>query len=124
LYALKDLFGLAVPTGTSAFGVLRHLFKNIDTINWGAAAVGAVTLVVTLLCKRLWRRLPFMLLGLLAGYGVALLLNQSGAGGAHHVNVVGPIPSALPRLHLPDVDWRKLPDLLGIASALTIVALG
>ncbi|QUN29678.1 STAS domain-containing protein [Cupriavidus sp. KK10] len=124
LYALKDLFGLAVPTGTSAFGVLRHLFENIDTINWGAATVGAVTLVVTLLCKRLWRRLPFMLLGLLAGYGVALLLNQSGAGGAHHVNVVGPIPSAMPRFHLPDVDWRKLPDLLGIASALTIVALG
>ncbi|UIF87292.1 SulP family inorganic anion transporter [Cupriavidus sp. UYPR2.512] len=124
LYALKDLFGLAVPTGTSAFGVLRHLFENIGTINWGAATVGAVTLVVTLLCKRLWRRLPFMLLGLLAGYGVALLLNQSGAGGAHHVNVVGPIPSALPRFHLPDVDWRKLPDLLGIASALTIVALG
>ncbi|WP_432259862.1 SulP family inorganic anion transporter [Cupriavidus sp. TMH.W2] len=124
LYALKDLFGLAVPTGTSAFGVLRHLFENIDTINWGAVTVGAVTLAVTLLCKRLWRRLPFMLLGLLAGYGMALLLNQSGAGGTHHVNVVGPIPSALPRFHLPDVDWRKLPDLLGIASALTIVALG
>lgn len=124
LYALKDLFGLAVPTGTSAFGVLRHLFENIDTINWGAATVAAVTLAVTLLCKRLWRRLPFMLLGLLAGYGVALLLNQSGASGTQHVNVVGPIPSALPRFHLPDMDWRKLPDLLGIASALTIVALG
>jgi SulP family sulfate permease len=124
LYALKDLFGLAVPAGTSAFGVLRHLFENIDSINWGATAVGVVTLAVTLLCKRLWRRLPFMLLGLMAGYGMALLLNQSGAGGGQHVNVVGPIPSALPHFHLPEVDWRKLPDLLGIASALTIVALG
>lgn len=123
LYALKDLFGLEVPTGTSAFGVLRHLAENVDSINWAAVTVGGVTLLVTLLCKRLWRRLPFMLLGLLAGYGVALLLNQGGAGG-QHVNVVGPIPSALPHFHVPDVDWRKLPDLLGIASALTIVALG
>ncbi|WP_454741642.1 SulP family inorganic anion transporter [Cupriavidus necator] len=123
LYALKDLFGLEVPTGTSAFGVLRHLAENVDSINWAAASVGAVTLVVTLVCKRLWRKLPFMLLGLLAGYGVALLLNQAGAGG-QHVNVVGPIPSALPHFNVPDVDWRKLPDLLGIASALTIVALG
>lgn len=123
LYALKDLFGLEVPTGTSAFGVLRHLAENVDSINWAAASVGAVTLVVTLVCKRLWRKLPFMLLGLLAGYGVALLLNQAGASG-QHVNVVGPIPSALPHFNVPDVDWRKLPDLLGIASALTIVALG
>ncbi|SPR96264.1 SulP family inorganic anion transporter [Cupriavidus taiwanensis] len=121
LYALKDLFGLSVPTGTSAFGVLRHLFEHAGSINWNAAMVGAVTLAVTLLCKRLWRRLPFMLLGLLAGYGVALLLNQSGG---HHVSVVGPIPSALPHFQLPDMDWRKLPDLLGIAAALTIVALG
>ncbi|UDM49276.1 SulP family inorganic anion transporter [Cupriavidus sp. MP-37] len=121
LYALKDLFGLAVPTGTSAFGVLRHLLEHAGTINWDAAMVGAVTLAVTLLCKRLWRRLPFMLLGLLAGYGVALLLNQSGG---HRVNVVGPIPSALPHFQVPDMDWRKLPDLLGIAAALTIVALG
>ncbi|CAG2144340.1 putative sulfate transporter [Cupriavidus yeoncheonensis] len=124
LYALKDLFGLAVPTGTSAFGVLRFLFDNVDAINWGAATVGAVTLAATLLFKRLGKRLPFMLLGLLAGYGVAFLLNRTGWGGGHHVNVVGSIPSAIPGFHVPDISWRSVPDLLGIASALTIVALG
>ena len=124
LYALKDLFGLAVPTGTSAFGVLRFLFDNVDAINWGAATVGAVTLGATLLFKRLGKRLPFMLLGLLAGYGVAFLLNRTGWGGGHHVNVVGSIPSAIPGFHVPDISWRSVPDLLGIASALTIVALG
>jgi len=124
LYALKDLCGLAVPTGTSAFGVLRFLFDNVDAINWGAAAVGAVTLGATLLCKRLGKRLPFMLLGLMAGYGVAWLLNRTGWGGGHHVNVVGSIPSAIPSFHVPDISWRSVPDLLGIASALTIVALG
>jgi SulP family sulfate permease len=124
LYALKDLFGLAVPTGTSAFGVLRFLFDNVDAINWGAATVGAVTLGATLLCKRLGKRLPFMLLGLMAGYGVAWLLNRTGWGGGHHVNVAGSIPSAIPSFHVPDISWRSVPDLLGIASALTIVALG
>jgi SulP family sulfate permease len=124
LYALKDLFGLAVPTGTSAFGVLRFLFDNLDAINWGAATVGAVTLGATLLFKRLGKRLPFMLLGLMVGYGVALLLNRTGWGGGHHVHVVGPIPSAIPSFHVPDISWRSVPDLLGIASALTIVALG
>nr|WP_315596717.1 SulP family inorganic anion transporter [uncultured Cupriavidus sp.] len=124
LYALKDLFGLAVPTGTSAFGVVRFLFDNFDTINHGALIVGGVTLVVTLAIKRVARRMPFMLLGLLAGFSVSLWLNHSGWGGAQHVNVVGPIPSALPPFHLPDINWRTIPDLLGIAAALTIVALG
>ncbi|WP_257993318.1 SulP family inorganic anion transporter [Cupriavidus pauculus] len=124
LYALKDLFGLAVPTGTSAFGVVRFLFENLDTVNGSALIVGAVTLVATIAVKRVSRRLPFMLLGLLAGYSVAMLLNHSGWGGAQHVNVVGPIPSAIPPFHVPDINWRTVPDLLGIAAALTIVALG
>jgi len=124
LYALKDLFGLAVPTGTSAFGVVRFLFDNFDTANSNALIVGAVTLAVTLAIKRLGRRLPFMLLGLLAGYAVAMVLNHSGWGGAQHVNVVGPIPAAIPPFHVPDINWRTVPDLLGIAAALTIVALG
>lgn len=126
LYALKDLFGLAVPTGTSAFGVVRYLAENVDTINVGAVIVGAVTLAATVAVKRMSRKLPFMLLGLLAGYGVAMLLNHGGwlGGNAGHVDVVGPIPSAIPPFHLPDINWRTVPDLLGIAAALTIVALG
>ncbi|WP_370563863.1 SulP family inorganic anion transporter [Cupriavidus sp. UME77] len=125
LYALKDLFGLAVPTGTSAFGVVRFLLDNADGINWSAFTVAAITLAVTVAVKRVSRRLPFMLIGLLAGYGVALLLNAPGwSAGAHHVNVVGPIPSAIPPFHLPNISWQAIPDLLGIAAALTIVALG
>lgn len=122
LYALKDLFGLAVPTGTSAFGVVRFLFENAATINWSAVIVGAVTLAVTLVVRRISRRLPFMLIGLVGGFGVALALNHW--DGAQHVNVVGPIPSALPPFQVPDINWRTVPDLLGIAAALTIVALG
>lgn len=123
LYALKDLFGLAVPAGTPAFGVVLHLAGHLDTIHWGAVAVGAVTLVVTLVVRRASRRLPFMLLGLLAGYAVAMALNHW-PGGAGHVAVIGRIPAAIPPFHVPDIAWRTVPDLLGIASALTIVALG
>lgn len=124
LYALKDLFGLAVPTGTKAFGVVRFLLDNLDAINWSAVVVAAVTLVTTIAVRRFARKLPFMLLGLFAGYGVALLLNHAGWAGARHVDVVGPIPAAIPPFHLPDIDWHAVPDLFGIAAALTIVALG
>lgn len=124
LYALKDLFGLAVPTGTGAFDVVRFLFDHADAINGNALVVGGVTLAATLAVRRVSRRLPFMLLGLLAGYGMAMLLNHGSWAGTQPVHVVGPIPSAIPPFHVPDIDWRTLPDLLGIAAALTIVALG
>ncbi|SCU74311.1 Sulfate transporter [Cupriavidus necator] len=122
LYALKDLFGLAVPAGTKAFGVVRWLFENAASIHWSATLVGFITLVVTLALRRVSRRLPFMLLGLLAGYASAFLLNREGWGG--HVDVIGSIPSAVPPFHVPHITKLAMPDILGAAAALTVVALG
>lgn len=124
LFALKDIFGLQLPPGTSAFGVLRFLATHIDTINWSASSVALGTLVATLLVKRLMPRMPFMLLGLMTGFGIAYVLNHSSASWIQHVGVVGAIPSAVPPFRIPQLSWQALPDLLGLASALTIVAIG
>lgn len=124
LFALKDIFGLQLPPGTSAFGVLRFLASRFDTINWSASIVALGTLVATLLVKRWMPRMPFMLLGLMTGFGIAYLLNHSAASWIRHVGVVGAIPSAIPPFRVPQLSWQALPDLLGLASALTIVAIG
>ena len=66
-----------------------------------------------------------MLGGLAAGTVLATALNQQGARlGWEPVAVVGAIPSPWPAFAVPAVDWSKLPELLGLAAALTIVALG
>ncbi|WP_084402505.1 SulP family inorganic anion transporter [Cupriavidus sp. amp6] len=123
LYGLKDFFGLSVPTGTSAFGVVVHLLRHLDAVSPAALAVGVTTIVVTVLARRISARLPFMLIGLLGGYCAALLVAMPALGG-HRADVVGAIPSALPPFHVPHVSWQALPELLGISAALTIVALG
>lgn len=124
LYALKDLFGLQLPPGTSAFGVLLHLVTHVETVNWSALIVGLGTFGTTLVVKRVARHWPFMLIGLMAGFGIAYGLNHSGLVWVQHVAVVGAIPSPLPPLHIPRVSWEALPNLLGLAAALTIVAIG
>ncbi|TFW32897.1 SulP family inorganic anion transporter [Massilia horti] len=124
LFALKDLFGLQVPAGTSALGVVHHLVAQAATINWYAALVGIVTILATLAARRFAPALPHMLLGVLSGYGTAWWLNHAAGHGVARVAVVGTIPSALPAFGIPHVSWAVLPDLAGIAAALTIVALG
>lgn len=124
LYALKDLFGLQVPSGTSAFGVVLYLLTHVDAINWGALLVGAGTLGATLIVRRVAPRLPYMLIGLIAGFGIAWVLNSADTYGAQHVRVVGAIPSAIPPFQVPRFSWEALPSLLGLAAALTIVAIG
>lgn len=124
LYGLKDFFGLHMPAGTSAFGVVSYLARHIDDINWTAVAVGLVTLAGTLLARRISPRVPFMLIGLLAGHGASMVFAMPLLGSGHRVDVIGPIPSAIPPLALPTISWQSIPDLFGIAAALTIVALG
>jgi SulP family sulfate permease len=66
-----------------------------------------------------------MLLGLVAGTALAALLNSAmpwPSWGA--VAVIGSLPAIWPRFRWPAVELQSLPELLSIAFALTIVALG
>ncbi|KAF1024048.1 MAG: putative sulfate transporter [Paracidovorax wautersii] len=68
-----------------------------------------------------------MLLALLAGTLLAVFINTPSwhAGWAlKAVKTVGTIPSPWPQPSWPLADWSRLADLLGLAFALTIVALG
>ena len=125
LHALTDLLGLpgAVQHGTIA--LLAHLGSHLDAALPGALLVAAVTLVVVLGVRRALPSWPAMLLGLTAGTAAAAALNGfASAPGWHGVAVVGPVPTILPRLRWPGVALKDLPELLSIAFALTIVALG
>ena len=63
-----------------------------------------------------------MLLALAAGTALAAAIN-AGLLGVAPVRTLGAIPAPWPVPHLPQIDLRALPELLGLAFALTIVAL-
>jgi sulfate permease, SulP family len=123
IHALVDLLGLGPPAGHGSGALLAHLAASVKEVHTSAVVVGVATLAAVLLARRLAPRSPTMLIGLVAGSAVAALLNRTPAalGG---VAVLGAIPSVLPRFQLPVVEWRVLPELVSIAFALAIVALG
>lgn len=122
LYAVPDFLGLALEGRQGAFGTIAASLAAVGDANPSALAVGAATLIVTVAAARISRRLPFMLLGVLAGCGVSELI----ALAPHWPGVarIGVIPSVLPPLSLPAAPLGRLPELISIAGALSIVALG
>ncbi|WP_084267521.1 SulP family inorganic anion transporter [Azohydromonas lata] len=120
VHALKDALGLTLPPGPSAGAVLQAAFSQAPQP--GALLVALVTLGTAAGLRHHRRGSPFMLAGLAVGTALAALLAHL-APAAWHVRLLGALPSALPPFHPPAVAPEQLPQLLGIAAALTVVAL-
>jgi sulfate permease, SulP family len=118
LHSLTDFFGLPSPAHHGTGALLMHFGEQWGRAVPAALIVSMFTLVLAMLLKRFLPRWPFMLMALIAGSALAHFMS-SGA-----VKVVGPIPAIWPTFHAPEVKFESLPDLLSIAFALTIVALG
>ncbi len=124
VHALKDALGAPSPDTHGAGALLVSIAAHLGQVHLGALMVTLVTLGVALLVRKLDKRKPYMLLGLVAGSLAAAAFNSWAAShGATPVSVVGAIAQPWPPFHVPSVDWRALPDLLSLAFALTIVAL-
>lgn len=122
LYALPDALGIRLDGHHGVAGTIAGLAGSIDQINSSAVITAVTTLAVTVGLARISRKIPYMLAGVLAGYGMSevLLLGL----GQPDVARVGVIPTVLPPLSVPLVPLDRVPALLSIAAALSIVALG
>ena len=122
VHALRDALGIDAAPVANAAGALQAMVQQAQLTRPSAVLVAALTVGVALVVRRIDARWPAMLLGLAAGTGAAVLINAHGLG-LTPLRQVGAIPSPWPLPHLPLVDLRAVPELLGLAFALTIVAL-
>ena len=124
LYAIPDLLGLVAPSAHRLGSLAEDLWAHRFETSAAAMAVGLLTIVAAIALKRWLPRSPYMLLGLVGATALAYVLDRWATGAGKPIAVIGAIPPIWPHLVLPDLDLRTLPDLVGIAFALTIVALG
>lgn len=132
VHALPDLLGLAAAPGHSAAAVLRHVFTQLPSAQPAALALAATTLVVALLLRRWQRNSPYMLAGLVAATALAWFWSHSLSAGmsansaapSAALRTVGQIPAPWPRFEVPRISWAQASELVGLAFALTLVALG
>jgi SulP family sulfate permease len=127
VHALPDLLGLAAAPEHSAAAVLGHVLTQLSAAQPLALGVAAITLGVALLLRRLRRNWPYMLIGLAVATALAWVwrnLLHPGAAPSASLRTVGQIPVPWPRFEVPRISWAQAADLIGLAFALTIVALG
>ena len=127
VHALPDLLGLAASAEHSAAGVLAHVLGQLPQASGAALGVGTITLAVALGLRRYRRNWPYMLVGLGVATALAWGWSRWAAGSAlpaPALRLVGTIATPWPRFELPNISWAQASDLIGLAFALTIVALG
>ena len=127
LYALPDLLGLGPAPEHSAVGVLSHVFRQLPSVQVAALVVGGVTLGVALVLRRLRPQWPYMLMGLAVATALAWLWTlqlNAAATSSPALRMVGHIATPWPHFQIPHISWAQASELVGLAFALTIVALG
>lgn len=125
VHALPDLLGLGPAAQHSALGVLRHGVDQLGNAQPVALGVAGITVATALLARGLrrpYRQLPYMLIGLVAATAVSWGLTRF--TGLPALRTIGQMAAPWPHFQWPHISWAQAADLLGLAFALTLVALG
>ncbi len=124
VYALPDVLGLPAATAPGAAAVLMHVFASLPAVQPAALLAAGITLGVAVGVRRLRPNWPYMLAGLAAATALAWAWGFYASAAPLPLRTVGQIATPWPTFAVPSVGWAALPELLGLAFALTIVALG
>lgn len=107
-----------VPIAADSFwGRFAELAGNLDRVEGVTLAVGAATLLLILVLRRVAPRVPGALVGVVAASAVVALLSLD----EHGIALVGAIPGGLPVPRVPDVSAADLRRLLPVAAGIALV---
>ena len=114
---LQQIFPLlgAEPPSPNPLSILRQLHLLGGHINWGAVVLSAFTIATVFILPRFTKAVPSSLVALVVLTALTVLLKLD-------VPVIGEIPSGLPSLVMPSLDFQQLPTLL--AAAIELAFLG
>ena len=115
---LPDMLGVTVA-GRSTPARLLDVARALPQVHGADVAVAAGVIAIVLAARRVDRRIPGLLIAVIAAIMVSRAAGLAGRG----VAVLGPVPRGLPHLGLPALGWHDAAALLGTAVSLFVVIL-
>jgi len=116
---LKHILGISIPRGESFAHTWINIFQHMNETNFIVMGIALVTLVTAVVCKRLYPKLPNLLLGLVTGSLLAVVIG----GASHGIIFVEQIPAQLPPLSMPDFSVGMIRQLAPEAFAVALLGL-
>ena len=120
---LKNFFGVPIPREGNLFDTLGHFVHQLPNTNYYIVAIAMTTLVSGLVVKKLYPKIPFLIVALLAGSFLGVAFNLMFGQDATAIKTVGALPQTLPPLSAPDFSLETIQKLAPAALAMTLFAL-
>ncbi len=117
---LPAFLGISFPRQSNLAQSLYQTYLNIGDANFSVFFLSASTLLVAVLCRKYFKKLPYLLIAMIYGAVAASIVVSF----THttEVNMVGALPSGLPTIIVPEITWFQVKELF--ASAIAIATLG
>jgi MFS superfamily sulfate permease-like transporter len=106
-------------TGSNTLTKLVDVVRALPQAHAADLAVAAGVIVIVLAARAISRKIPGLLIAVIAAISVSWAADLAGRG----VAVLGPIPRGLPDLGLPALGWHDAAALLGAAVSMFVVIL-
>ena len=114
---LKNLLGMDIPSSPLIFELIARAATQVGDIHWITFAIGATGIALLVVLRRTIPLAPGPLIAVALGTLVVWLLRLDAQG----VEIVGVVPSGLPRPHIETVSFATIRDLLPTAITLSLV---
>ncbi len=115
---LKHLLGLYVKSGSSLVASMKIIGENIGSTNIHALGIGIGTFLIAVISKKLFPKIPNLLVALVLSALVAFFIGGESVG----LRLVGQVDGALPKFNVPDLTPGTFSIL--VQSAIAIALLG
>src|SRR6266568_551541 len=115
---LPDMLGITVADKATPARLL-DIVRALQQARAADLAVSAGVIVIVLAARAITRKIPGLLIAVIAAIVVSQAADLAGRGAA----VLGPIPRGLPHLGLPALGWHDAAMLIGTAVSMFVVIL-
>ena len=118
LSQLKHLLGTPIESSNQVHMLLYNAFSTIAETHPITFGIGLAAIVLIKTFKKINHNIPGALVVVVGGILAVYFLGLQNAG----VQIVGEVPSGLPSLQVPTVDYARISELLPIALTLALIA--
>jgi len=118
---LNQMLGISIQNSAqlSTLSKLQYVLTHLDQSNLFALAMGLLTIVIIIACKKINKNLPSYLIGIIVPILFFLLFSLDQKG----VKLMGTIPGSLPPFKMIQFNWQSAKDVIIGAFAIAIIGL-